>query len=255
MQFKDIVFSIPGLRWLYHFLRNFPSLTPELFAAAPRFRHDCLMIGLNFDAAPLNGNEKRQALISRIVTAAEIDVIIETGTFVGATTAYLSAITAKDVMIETIETSVDFHRFAKWRFRNIDRVRPNHGSSHEILPTLATKYANKRCLIYLDAHWGCFLPLRDELRILRQWQNTIVMIDDFKVEDDPSFKWDDYRKVGRLELSYIADLVTNFDLFFPSYSATQDTGSNSGYMIFATSSEMTAHLASDESLRQHVKCV
>jgi len=56
---------------------------------------------------------------------------------------------------------------------------------------LADRIPTQRTLFYLDAHWGPGTPLREEIEtISRSWESSVVVFDDFAVEDDPAYGFD-----------------------------------------------------------------
>jgi hypothetical protein len=90
--------------------------------------------------------------------------------------------------------------------------------------------------VYLDAHWYDYLPLRDELTTLREWQNTVVMIDDFKVPSDDRFGWDKYDDEREICLQHIEGSFGDRAVYFPSYPATQEgEAAARGYCVIAMS--------------------
>jgi hypothetical protein len=50
---------------------------------------------------------------------------------------------------------------------------------------------NDPTLFYLDAHWEEYLPLRDELQLIyNNFPRAVVLVDDFKVDDDLGYGFD-----------------------------------------------------------------
>ena len=75
------------------------------------------------------------------------------------------------------------------------QVRLFLGDSPVILDQLTKTglHPNDLTFFYLDAHWRDALPLREELRIIAtQHACAVVMVDDFKVEDDSGYGFDIY---------------------------------------------------------------
>src|SRR5262249_13055811 len=92
----------------------------------------------------------------------------------------------------------------------------------------------KPIFFYLDAHWEDALPLRAELEvILATWSDAIVMIDDFQVEGDAQYGFDDYGDNKQLSLSYIKEIIDKFKptLFFPSVSGRMESGARRGSIV------------------------
>jgi hypothetical protein len=86
---------------------------------------------------------------------------------------------------------------------------------------------------YLDAHWEAHLPLRDELRIIAiNWKDALILIDDFCVDDDPGYGYDDYGPMGSLTLDYI-DIpeLAGYVRLFPAVESAAETGSRRGAVL------------------------
>jgi hypothetical protein len=67
------------------------------------------------------------------------------------------------------------------------------GSSEAFLREHVTSELGERCFFYLDAHWGDYWPLRDEIAAIRSGtQKSIVCIDDFVVPGHPQCGFDIY---------------------------------------------------------------
>ena len=69
------------------------------------------------------------------------------------------------------------------------------GSSEVELKKILSNLDNKiKVFAYLDAHWLEFLPVTDELKTLIEWGGDfIALIDDFKVEHDLGYGFDEYQ--------------------------------------------------------------
>lgn len=200
----------------------------------------------------------------RILTGLGIDVFFETGTDKGETVAEVSRWFSKrdsafgrvtgeiatgarsynwwnePIRFPTFVDAVP-HRFqvhsvdldahsctqAARVFRDNCNIHLHHGSSPEVLATFVAGIGADdpgRCLFYLDAHWGKYWPLRDEIRQVVRLPRFAIVIDDFWVPGRSSraaphglFGYDVYE--GRaLDWSYIHDLFSPNDVrvFYPS---------------------------------------
>jgi hypothetical protein len=91
--------------------------------------------------------------------------------------------------------------------------------SRQFLRELSHGALVDRCVsLYLDAHWSNNLPLLDELElIVSHWSRLLVMVDGFKIPDDPGYGHDDYGKGKVLALETLEASRPNRDLvaFFP----------------------------------------
>ena len=68
---------------------------------------------------------------------------------------------------------------------------------------------------YLDAHWYENLPLDNELKTLASFKNVIILIDDFMVPNNSSWKHDSY---GSTNLNLESVDIQNPFPFFSIYS-------------------------------------
>jgi predicted O-methyltransferase YrrM len=142
--------------------------------------------------------------VVQLVKDLHIECIIETGTFRGTTTAFLSE-TFPSIDIYTIEVNDKNFSKAEENLKPYTNIKLIYGSSEkkleEILPTLK----GKRLLFYLDAHWEEYWPLLDEFEAIRKnaKDNCCIVIDDFKVPYR-QFQHDTYKQQP-LDLDYIQE--------------------------------------------------
>ena len=103
---------------------------------------------------------------------------VETGTYHGATTAFLSSLVPT---VYTIESREDYLNVAKKGWGGIHNIVPILGDSAVELKSLLERGIASPALFFLDAHWGKN-PLRDELTAIAEHApNSIVLIHDFQV--------------------------------------------------------------------------
>jgi hypothetical protein len=105
--------------------------------------------------------------------------------------------------------------------------------------------------VYLDAHWNDYLPLRDELSIVRSWDNTVALIDDFKVPFDPHFGWDKYDEDREICLEHIAGTFGDNPVYFPNYPAREEGVPPRGYCMIAFSRPLHDLLDAVPLLKRH----
>jgi predicted O-methyltransferase YrrM len=188
-----------------------------------------------------NGQKNRVRVFHAINERVPFETYVETGTYLGMTTDFLAR-TAQERGARVYSCERDDRCFAIARRTagRLGNVHLHHGDSVGFLTGLLPQLAASVNFVYLDAHGGGRLPLREELALLRGCPNTIVMIDDFHVPADPCFGWDRYDDV-EICLSYIADLVDARDVHLPSYPATHEeatwrgTASPRGYCVIGQS--------------------
>ena len=83
----------------------------------------------------------------------------------------------------------------------------------------------------------------------------IMEDNDFQVEDDPGFGFDDYGdSIGRLTLNYIADLIDDCDVFFPGFSSAVDESRKTrGFVMLTRNCEISSKMRECPFLREYEK--
>ena len=148
---------------------------------------------------------------------------IETGTYLGVTTHFLAKwARIRKASVYSCEISADCYRIAKRTIAGLSNVCLYQGDSVDFLHMLSSRMADAVNFVYLDAHGHKRLPIREELLVTRNWPNTIVMIDDFKVPFDNGFGWDKYDDEREICLSHIADIIGARPVYFPNYTAEEE---------------------------------
>lgn len=125
---------------------------------------------------------------------------IETGTFMGDTTAMLAQ-GAKRVY--TIEPDKALFEKASNRFRQVNNVEVIHGLSEDVLPTVLPRVHGDTCF-WLDGHYSGGIthqgptdcPVREELRQIEMnashFDRLVVLIDDVRCFDPTVVDYLDY---------------------------------------------------------------
>ncbi len=108
-----------------------------------------------------------------------------------------------------------------------------------------------KVLFYLDAHWVEDLPLRDELDIIfANWDNTVVMIDDFEVPDS-DYGYNDYGPTKTLNLSYLRPLEhLDYSVFYPAADASEETGKRRGCVVLCRGPDVEQSIKTIDTLTQ-----
>jgi hypothetical protein len=182
---------------------------------------------------PFNGQKYRRRILFDLLYYFPISTIVETGTYYGTTTALFAA-TALPVY--TVENNPRSYSFSKLRFFfNRNEVHVYKGDSRTFLRILSQENTvpKENVFFYLDAHWSEDLPLREELEIIfSNWNNPIVMIDDFQVPNS-DYGYDSYGPDKGLNLSYLSPVVSTYNLsvFFPAVNASEETGARAGIAV------------------------
>lgn len=138
---------------------------------------------------------------------------IETGTLHGWTTAFFAE---RIEHVYTIEVVGENAQKAEGHLKGYDNVRIVIGSSPTILPSLLKLIpSDEKILFYLDAHWGDYWPLFDELDIIAKQvgPRAVIVIDDFKVPNK-EYSFDTY---GGVETS-LESVEPYLKRIYPSYS-------------------------------------
>lgn len=182
---------------------------------------------------PLNGQKQRVAIFIEMLGAIPFQAIVETGAFRGVTTKFFAEQTKLPVF--SVEIEPRFFQYSKRSLRSFAKVNLRLGDSRAFLDSLVadTSCPKSNVFFYLDAHWQDDLPLFEELvRIGDHWRNSVVMIDDFCVPDDPGYFFDDYGDGAKLCLEYISPLLNNtWSVFFPRARAEDETSGKRGCVV------------------------
>lgn len=151
---------------------------------------------------------------------------VETGTFKGNTTVGLAKLCPK---VFTIEVSPEFYAETTPRFAHYPNVTPLLGNSPEVLKQILPKLEYP-LFAYLDAHWGDYWPLRDELSVLLSVrQPMVIMIHDFQVPGR-DFGYDAYQNQP-CNLEYISDLLSHDECRYSFNHHTAPQSSNRGVLF------------------------
>lgn len=85
--------------------------------------------------------------------------------------------------------------------------------------------ATHNCFFYLDAHWGEYWPLRDEIKQILRLSRFVISIDDFKVPGHREFGYDSY---GGKDCcwAYVKDLFSGkkVNVYYPRRSNRDNRG-------------------------------
>ena len=119
-----------------------------------------------------------------------LDTVVETGTFLGATTRFFSMYFEE---VHTIELHQEHYNQAAANLKDCTNVRGYVGASPEVLRQLLPSLKGKRTLFYLDAHWYPPWPLLSEIEEIGKTHKdqAIIAIDDVEVSGRPDVSYDD----------------------------------------------------------------
>jgi hypothetical protein len=134
------------------------------------------------------------AEIKKLIEEYKIDTIIETGTYFGWSAKKLSEF---GLPVHTIEVNPDFLKKAREHTLGTKNVFHYYGSSPQVLDDLLGERDLGKILFFLDAHWGDYWPIHDELRVMKTYGlKPIILIHDFFVPDEngkAKFGYDVYK--------------------------------------------------------------
>lgn len=179
---------------------------------------------------PFNGQAVRWNTISGISRRFEATVAVETGTYLGSSTPYISSLASgKTYSIEINQETLK---------KTTRRFRENHsgcdielilGDSAVEIRKVLSKLDPKsnRVIAYLDAHWLDAIPTTDELLALVKWGGAwVAIIDDFKVPHDTGYGFDHYGEtiIG----PGIVPANSGITTFVPKVNSSQETGVKRG---------------------------
>lgn len=131
----------------------------------------------------------------RLIDKHKINVLIETGTYLGNTTKQFAEMVA---IVFTIEQNEEYYWAANEKLAYIGNVTNLIGSSVQVLPMILSNpmvagEPKQNVLLFLDAHWGENNPLLQELEIIANHKiKPVIVIHDFKVPDHPELGYDSY---------------------------------------------------------------
>ncbi|MET8801335.1 hypothetical protein [Streptomyces sp. NPDC004546] len=194
------------------------------------FRWD-LVRPLEFYSGPMNGQVLRQQLVRDVIRAVAFDEIVETGTYRGVTTTFLSNISG--LPVHTAEVSARFFHYSRVRCADNPAITVHHRDSRGLLRELASRDGDPTLFFYLDAHWGEDVPRYEELEIIhRRWSRAVVVIDDFRVGDDSGYGHETYNGAV-LDLDYLPQLP-GWSRYYPAARSSEETGMRRGCLILAS---------------------
>lgn len=142
-----------------------------------------------FENEPFNGDVFAQEEFANLIKDYKVKTVIETGTYKGITTKYLSSVSANVISIEIGPKRL---QQAQTNNKGKNNIQFYLGNSPEILKQILP--IKEKCLFFLDAHWNNYNPLLDELKVIAEHKmKPIIAIHDFKVPDNKELGYDSYK--------------------------------------------------------------
>lgn len=176
-----------------------------------------------------NGDNLLEDRITKLIKDKRVALVVETGTYHGVTTELFAKV-APQVM--TVEVNPTYRELALTRLKAYRNVDSRLGNSPDVIQRMSLPETGQT-LFFLDAHWGHYWPLLDELRQIKLRDlKPLILIHDFKVPDHPELGYDVYGS-NSCEWDYVRELVVDIygvDRFVLTYP-TEAKGSCRGWVL------------------------
>ena len=183
----------------------------------------------------MNGQQGRQQLVRWIGRQIDFGDAIEAGTWRASSTCFLSDVLGCPIW--TVEADPAAYRYATRILARRADVHTVHDDSRHFLATFDGSDLDQATFIYLDSHWDPDdLPLWEEIGIVFQrWTHPVVMIDDFRVPDDPGYRYEDYGPGRSLQhADLVAHLPNGVVVLSPTLPSASETGARRGCCVVTT---------------------
>lgn len=150
-------------------------------------------MSMAFDQAPFNEDKFVEKEFLLLRDKYKIETVIETGTYEGRTTRWLAEHFNK---IHTVEINEAYHNTALNYLSGLSNISMYLGNSVAALPLILPKCTDKT-ILFLDAHWGHYNPLLDELKVIAESKlRPVIIIHDMENPNDKTMGFDVYPALG-----------------------------------------------------------
>ncbi|HEX5031848.1 MAG TPA: hypothetical protein VFX78_10370 [Candidatus Eisenbacteria bacterium] len=124
-----------------------------------------------------------QSIVLELARIQGATILVETGTFLGATAQWAAAHFDR---VHTIERSEQLYQQAHVGLAHLTNVTQHLGSSREILPRIVQDFGAERAVYWLDAHWsgGATAGEDDECPVLGELASLSIRTEDIILIDD-----------------------------------------------------------------------
>lgn len=119
----------------------------------------------------------------------DIDTVIETGTYQGNTTLWLSK---NFKTVYTIECNAQYFNDAFSKIGQVPNIKMELGESPKFLQNVLPSIDENKTIIFLDAHWYSNPVLKELNAIKDSGKKPIIAIHDFMVPGHPELGYDVY---------------------------------------------------------------
>lgn len=135
------------------------------------------------------------AEIAKLIKEYNINTIVETGTYRGWSAKKLAEF---GLPVFTIEINKENYDMADSFLKDSKNVFRYLGSSPDVMDEILEERDLKNTLFFLDAHWGEYWPIHDEILTMKKYGiKPVILIHDFFVPDGngkAKFGYDVYKK-------------------------------------------------------------
>lgn len=168
-----------------------------------------------------------QQEIEKIIKTFSIKTVVETGTYVGHSTAFFSKCGCN---VHTIEVNSKFYNSSVENLKNYENVKCYLGSSIGVLPSILDSLDKNLTLFYLDAHWEDNWPLLEEIKMIGNLfkDNCIIIIDDFVVPNR-KLQYDIYKNIKN-DINFISPILNETFTDYIYYYNDKSNHNGSLYM-------------------------
>ena len=187
-------------------------------------KHHLYHAGAAEPTKAFNGQFSKHQIFADLCAIFPFDAFVETGTYQGETTRFL---TRHGKPVYSVEINAEYFFRSKEFLKTEALVQLTFGDSPEFLRdlTFAVLKPDDLAFVYLDAHWYDHLPLREEFTLIfTHHPRAVVMIDDFKIDDDDGYGYDSYDNGQEVSLAFLDKELRaqNWQVFFPSMPSAHD---------------------------------
>jgi len=202
-----------------------------------------------------NGQKGKKSIFDDLLSKYRFSNVLETGTYIGDTAGYMAE--RSQLPVHSCEINQLLYSLAKMRLKAFSLISLYNIDSRDFLDRLSNRpeITRTECFVYLDAHWGKNVPLKEEIILIAsRWEKFIIMVDDFQVPDDGGYIFDRYGAFASLNLSYLRKTLEKYDLctFFPSMPSREESRTRpTGCVVLAKNNEYAHPLQQIPSLRAY----
>lgn len=171
------------------------------------------MTPLELNAMGFEGDMILKAEFKKLIEKHNINIIFETGSYLGHTTRQLANIYEVE-WVYTFESNPHYyqetHKNINEPENECENVTNVLGDSSELMGKYIMRCdADDNVLFFLDAHWNANNPLLQELDIIATAKlRPVIIVHDFKVPDHPELGFDTYNGQD-YEWSWIEQSIEN----------------------------------------------